>query len=673
MDIFSEHKANTSHFSVTVQGLPDGMVQVTDFASTNDSLCEDFAFNIQVLSQEHLTSQMLLGKDASLVLVWSMTDRTISGVISGFTAHGKSHQGYHYTLVLSSYLTLLKHQHSNRVFTAMDPAAIIRSVFTKAGFPMQKFSMQASGPSLDMTVQYNETDYEFVTRLMRKYGFVYGFVEQTNSDCTFTICNQSSDIASRFSDINLSYVPPSGQVRTSESIFAISRQAQLHPQSVSLNDYNYTAPGNLQVSSQNTAPQVGFGEDSHYGDNYANSGAGNSLAKIRQHAFDCQREQLIIDTDCRAIRPGVIVTIFDHNDHNGQYLVVRVDHKGSQQSGVEYGANVKGLTYKNQVYLIPSSQQFKAPLLPARRVFSTFNALVEQEIDDDGNYIVKLPFNQDGEGQQSRPTRLMQPYGGSGHGMHFPLTQGTEVLVCGENGDLDRPIILGALYNQNAPNPVTSQNPTENKLVTKAGHSLIMDDKQGEEKISLANKNSKNQLLLDATNGAHQATLKSADGDVKISAKENLQFVAENDATFTVANDFTTRVENNLQIQTREGDITVNSAGDLTLKADSNTRIEATDGSLELKAEQALKLQGEQDVSVYAVDGNLELQAPKGDLEISSGANITIKADGQGSIQLSQGGASIEIDAGGNLTIDATSITLTANNIAVKGSAISNN
>nr|WP_257326857.1 type VI secretion system tip protein TssI/VgrG [Pseudoalteromonas rhizosphaerae] len=673
MDIFSEHKANTSHFSVSIQGLPDGMVQVTDFTSMNDSLCEDYEFNIQVLSQEHLTAQTLLGKDASLSLVWSMTDRTISGLLSRFVAHGKSHQGYHYTLVLSSYLTLLKHQHSNRVFTAMDPAAIIKSVFNKAGFPMQKFSMQASGPSLDMTVQYNETDYEFVTRLMRKHGFVYSFVEQTDADCTFKVCNSSKDIAALFDEVNLSYVPPSGQVRTSETIFAISRQAQLQPQSIALNDYNYRAPGNLQVSAQNSASQPGFGEDSHYGNNYATSGEGNTLAKTRQQAFDCQREQLIIDSDCRALRPGMILTIYDHPDHNGQYLVVRVDHKGSQQAGVEYGANVKGLTYKNQAYLVPSDQQFKAQLLPERRVFATFNALVEQEIDDDGNYVVKLPFNQDGEGQQSRPTRLMQPYGGSGHGMHFPLTQGTEVLVCGENGDLDRPIILGALYNQNAPNPVTSQNPTENKLVTKAGHSLIMDDKKGEEKISLANKNNKNQLLLDATNGAHQATLKSVDGDVKISAKENLQFVAENDATFTVANDFTTRVENNLQMQTREGDITVTSAADLTLKATSNTRIEATDGSLELKADQELKLQGEQDVSAYSVDGNLELQAPNGDIEISSGANITIKADGQGSLQLSQGGASIEIDAGGNLTIDATSITLSASNIAVKGSAISNN
>ena len=52
MDSLNELKANTSHFSVSVQGLPDGMVSVTDFESSNDSLCEDFAFSIQVLSQE---------------------------------------------------------------------------------------------------------------------------------------------------------------------------------------------------------------------------------------------------------------------------------------------------------------------------------------------------------------------------------------------------------------------------------------------------------------------------------------------------------------------------------------------------------------------------------------------------------------------------------------------
>lgn len=673
MDVFNELKASSSHFSVAIQGMPDGMVYVTDFESKNDRLCEDYEFKIQVLSPEHLTSDMLIGKDVSLSMVWSMTDRTISGLISGFIAHGQSHQGYHYTLVMNSHLTLLKHQHSNRVFTAMDAGKIISSVFKKAGFPTQKLSVQASSSSLDMTVQYNETDYEFVTRLMRKYGFVYSFIEQTGGDCTLHICNDSKDIAQKFDEVNLSYIPPSGQVRTSESIFAISRQAQLFPQSTHLNDYNYQAPGNLQVSQNNSASVTGFGEDSHYGDNYAQSGDGQTLATIRQQAFDCQREQIIVDTDCRALRPGMRLNIYDHPEHDGQYLVTRVEHKGSQNAAVEYGSNVKGLTYKNQAYLISVDQVYKAPLIPARRVFATFNALIEQEIDDKGNYVVKLPFNQDGEGQESRSTRLMQAYGGSGHGMHFPLTQGTEVLVCGENGDLDRPIILGALYNQNAPNPVTSQNPTENKLVTKAGHSFVMDDKKGEEKISLANKNNKNQLLLDATNGAHQATLKSVDGDVKISAKENLQFVAENDANFIVANNFTTRVENKMQIQTREGDITVTSAADLSLKSTANTRIEATDGSLELKAAQELKVQAQQDVSVYSVDGNLELQAPQGDLELNSGNNITIKANGQGSIQLSQGGASIEIDAAGNLTIDATNITLSATNIAIKGSAISNN
>ena len=105
MDIFNELKANKSHFSVAIQGMPDGMVYVTDFESRDDRLCEDYEFKIQVLSPEHLTSEMLIGKDISLSLVWSMLDRTISGLISGFIAHGQSHQGYHYTLIMSSHFS----------------------------------------------------------------------------------------------------------------------------------------------------------------------------------------------------------------------------------------------------------------------------------------------------------------------------------------------------------------------------------------------------------------------------------------------------------------------------------------------------------------------------------------------------------------------------------------
>ena len=142
------------------------------------------------------------------------------------------------------------------------------------------------------------------------------------------------------------------------------------------------------------------------------------------------------------------------------------------------------------------------------RVFTSFNATIEQEMDDQGRYIVKLPFNQDGEGEESKPTRMMQPYGGSGHGMNFPLTQGTEVVVCGENGDLrSSNYFRGSVYNEQAINPVTSANSHENMIVTRAGHTLLMDDKLGEEKISLANPDKLNELKLDATNGSHAASL----------------------------------------------------------------------------------------------------------------------------------------------------------------------
>ncbi len=666
-------KANQNHFSLEVTGLPSELLQVLSFHSEHDGLCEDFYFDIEMQSAEPINAGHVIGKDITLTTVWGTENRTISGIGSYFIAHGQSHQGFHYTVRLASFLTLLKHSHSNRIFTDMTPAAIVRTVLQKAGFPMAILQMQAQGPQLDMVVQYDEDDYQFVTRLMRRYGFVYGFVEQNEGRAQFVVCENSADFAAKFDAIDLSYVAPSGQVRISETIFAFSEKATLHCNSVSYNDYNYEAPADLTLNSQSQSKTPGAGSDSRYGENYKATGAGKALADVRMTSLDSMRHQLIIDSDCRALRPGVILNVYDHDSYNGRYLVVAVEHKGDQGAGVEYGNHVKGLTYKNQARILPIGQDFKAPLLPQRRAFATFSAFIEQEIDDKGRYIVKLPFNQDGEGQESRPTRLMQPYGGSGHGMHFPLTAGTEVLVCGENGDLDRPIILGALYNQNTPNPVTSANAHQNKLVTKAGHSLVMDDQNGQEHIELATDGSQNSLKLDATDGAHMARLQSLDGEIHVQAKHAVSFKAGEDMVADAGNDIKLQAQNQIQMQTRENDISLTAAGDIQATSDANIRLQANDGGIDIKADQHIQFQAEQDTTLLSSNGNIHAQTDTGNIELASGNNITLVGTGQGSIQLSQGGGSIEIDAAGNLTIDAQNITLSAANITVKGNAISDN
>jgi len=673
LDFLEKIKANESQYQLDIIGVPTGMVSVTDIASVSDELCSDYCFTIELLSNDLVSAETVISKDVTLSILWGMADRTISGIVSHFVARGQSHQGYHYTLTLNSHLFLLKNKRSNRVFTSMSLDSVITNVFEKSGFPMAKFDMAASGPTLEMVVQYNETDYHFVDRLMRKYGFVYGAVEE-NSSVKITICNSSADFVNNITPIDIIYQAPSGTVRASESIFAVSRKATLLTQNIALNDYNYEKPSNLNVKASGKSQVTGFGSSNIYGENYKTSGQGTELAIIRQQSIDCQRDILIIDSDCRAIRPGCMINIIDHDDYSGAYFVTKVAHIGSQSGGVNYGSKVKNLHYKNQAHLIPLDTPFKAEVPESAKVFTTFNAFIEQELDDNGQYIVKLPFNQDGEGEESKPTRMVQPYGGSGHGMNFPLTKGTEVIVCGENGDLDRPIILGAVYNSEAPSPVTASNSNQNLIVTRAGHQLLMDDTLNGGRIELNNPNKVNSLEMQGNSDrGGDIKLSSKKGYIDIRAKKDLRFTSGGNHVVVTNHIMTTTAHDHIKMETRENDISLTAAANVNVKAATAINFQATENNIDLVAKNNIKIQSKGDASLYTEEGNVEIKAAKADFSLESGANIVIKSTNNGSISLSQGSGSIEIDAGGNLNIDANSITLSAKNIVIKGNAVSNN
>ncbi|WP_246283173.1 type VI secretion system Vgr family protein [Marinifaba aquimaris] len=665
-------QANQSHFFIDITGIPDGLVMVTDFKSNADQLSDEYEFIINIVSMQHFNEQDVLDKNVTLIMKWAQGDRYISGYLSELAYLGKNKDGEHYQLTLTSKLKRLTLTRANRVFTQVSVGEIIKQVLTKNAYPQAEVSIEAQGPTLDMCVQYDETDYDFVTRLMRKYGLVSGYI-QSAKQAVLYVCEDSAKLAQKSESIDLGYVGPSSQVRLSETIFAVSRKRQLLAQEVVLDDYNDEQPQNLTVSSQNRHQVQGIGQVQHYGENYKSTADGQLLANVRQQSLDCMRDIIVVDTDCRALRPGCLLTIYDHPDYNGRYLVMSVKHFANQKSALNYGDHISGLTYKNQACIIPYDVPFKAEIPASRRVFTTFTATIEQEIDDDGRYRIKLPFETQDMSNPSKPSRLVQPYGGSGHGMHFPLSKGTEVIIAGENGDLDRPIILGAIYNQNSPSPVNSQNPTENKLVTKAGHTLVMDDKSAEEKIKLATKSSENALLLDATNDNHQASLISQKGDIHIQAKGSLNFGAEGDHNVTTGANLTIAAQDNFQLQTRQGDVELQSAAAIKLAAEQAIAIETSTDAISLKSESELNLQAGQDTSLYSENGNIEVQAPQGDIVINSGGNISLFGSGNGSIQLKQAGASIELDSAGNLTIDANNITLSAANIAIKGNAVSNN
>ncbi len=114
-------------------------------------------------------------------------------------------------------------------------------------------------------------------------------------------------------------------------------------------------------------------------------------------------------------------------------------------------------------------------------------------------YRVKFDADRDDKnpGQESMPVRLVKPYSGDAYGFHFPLIQGTEVVIAFEEGDPDRPYIAHALHDSRHVDHVTDKNGTRNVIRTPANNKLRMEDKRGEEHIKISTEyGSKTQLNL---------------------------------------------------------------------------------------------------------------------------------------------------------------------------------
>ena len=119
-------------------------------------------------------------------------------------------------------------------------------------------------------------------------------------------------------------------------------------------------------------------------------------------------------------------------------------------------------------------------------------------IDDMGRYRVKLPFDLDewSPGGESRPVRLAKPYAGPEYGIHFPLHEGTEVMLSFVQGNPDRPYISGVMHDSAHPDHIPADWNTRNVIRTWANNKLRMEDQKGQEHIKLATDYQKSQLNL---------------------------------------------------------------------------------------------------------------------------------------------------------------------------------
>ncbi len=674
---YTESRANQSHFAFRVRGIPDETFAVKEFTGSEHSLSEDFRFEVTLRSEGVIQPAHAVGQRGVFELAWGRPVAFIHGLVSDFRDIGKTPAGYEYVASLASPLFPLKLSQHNRVFLNKTVTQVVEEVLLCAGLKSDDFDFatRQQYPLREYCVQYDETDYDFIQRLLAHYGLFFRF--ESDREKSRIVFHDAVEDLPALTGGQLLYQEQSGTHRGLETLFAFRPRAQMVSAGVQLRDYNYRTP------QFHLDTQAGEGGDRRFGEHFKDPDEGQLFSRVRQQAHDWQRETFIAESDCQGIVPGCRLAMTDHPDAplNGEYLVVEVEHRGGQGAGGAYAGSQKGMTYRNKMVLIRGGVSYRKPLPQRRVVNGTFTARIETTggdyacLDGEGRYRVRVDFDlgDAAEGQASHAVRLMQPYGGDRYGQHFPLHGGTEVAMTCVNGDLDRPVLLGVLPNPDTASPVSAANPTENILRTWGGSQLIMDDQRGKEKAELFTLGRENILSLDADSEGHLVRLATEEGEMEVFAKKEMRIEAGATQTLQSGNDHLVRAENAQRMMTKNGQIHMQAATEILLQAGEHILYRAENGDLTQTAAGNMSTEVGKSQSTEIQNQDLDILVDQGTTRIEAAGAITVKGRSGGVIHIGQGSGAIEISPSGDLTIEAPTLAINAGTINIKARSIGNN
>lgn len=377
----------------------------------------------------------------------------------------------------------------SRVYQEVAVPDIVTTVLKDSGMDAAHFELRlkSSYAKREYVVQYQESDYAFISRLLEHEGITFFFEHTPDGEkVVFTDANDNFSAPAGYEQIP--YLPRDGVTDPGESIASVAYRAHVVPQQVTLKEYNWRTPS-VPLSVQQKVDEQGRGLQMYYGEHFRDASEGKRLVKVRAEELKARRERYTGSSHVRALRSGQIFELQGHpmGQFDQSYLVTEVRHQVDQQrvSG-ESGAAQGTQGYSNTWVGIPATVPYRPERrTPKPRVTGIVNAVVDgtangaaAPLDELGRYKVLLPFDASGKagGKASRWIRMVQNASGAGYGTHFPLHVGTEVALSHINGDPDRPIIVGSVPNPETLTPVVSDNATQSVIRTRAGIHIEFED-----------------------------------------------------------------------------------------------------------------------------------------------------------------------------------------------------
>jgi len=468
-----------------------------------ESLGNSYHFTIDLSSSNvDLDLLSLIGKPASLELApWNGEKVFFYGIVTTAKSLGQiAGDNLLYRVELEPRLSKLRHNITNSAFaetsSSLTIADVIKKVLDRNGlttnvdFDVSKLSAPVYKRSFIM--QYQESDYDFLSRWLELEGVYYYFEHDSiTKKEKIVFVDNTSHLTS--DSIELNYRPFESvaldQYKTTLLEFFENRQAGT--KSVVTKNYNFRQASN-EIKAQVDNQAVAWGNRYWFGDNLTNNDQAQHYSKIREESINLRSTYFEGRAYAAGIKPGVKISVSAHcrNSLNASYRVIKVRHQGTQtgfgiQRSEKTSANIDENFYSVSFEAIPENNQFRLPLVtPRPRISGYLPARVQADVSGDvdldeyGQYRVKLLFEQDDT--VSVRVRMATPYNSpseTGHtGFHFPLLKDSEVALAFMDGDLDQPVIVGVFNNSLSLSPVNYSNPNKNRIVSKLGHEFHLDD-----------------------------------------------------------------------------------------------------------------------------------------------------------------------------------------------------
>ncbi len=622
-----------------------------------ERLSEPFTIVVDAVSEAPVALHDLLG-----VPVWvefkadhrAGFNRFFSGHVWEYVELHDDNEGFHCRLTLRPLVQFQSLNRRNRIFQNKTVKDIANTIIAGE----KKLQLNGSYSAYEYCVQYQESDFDFVSRLMEHEGIYYYFSHAEGQHSIVVVDERNAHATGVPAEVEL---VPGHARRDVACITAISERRGLGPMKVTVDDYDFEAPTTELKQSKEPAMKMGKGADRwrsasgrppawaseaeiyDFPSKYNSKQSADATRKMTAW-LDANRRQMarsFAEGTCFAAAVGRKITIQFHDKKtSAAYLIVGTTHR---YSSPPYGSNNDSDEDMSvELELMPATEQYRPALrTPRPRVLGPQTALVVgpagEEIHTDKYGRIKVQFHWDREGQKDDNSscfvRVAHAVAGKRWGVFNLPRMGQEVVVEFLDGDPDRPLVIGSVYNADNMPPVgLPDNKTQfgfKSYITKGGggyNHWWVEDKKGEEVVWFRAERDYKALIVHAdeereyTEGNRKTTFKKGNDELIITEGKRDQTIQQDDTKTIKQGSITTTIE--------QGDET------RTIKQGKRTTTIQQDETLTVKM-------GNRSAEIDMGNEALTVKMGNVDIKVNLGSH---KTEAMQSIELKCGGSSLKLD-----------------------------